>query len=164
LPIIELKTLVNAPLGRVFDLARSIDLHAETMSKSSERVVGSITTGLIGLGETVTWEAVHFGIRQRLTSKITICDRPTHFQDVMVSGSFAGFTHDHFFSRSEIGTVMRDIFDYRSPLGLLGKMADLLFLKNYMTKLLAERNGYLKVVAESDSWQKFIPADPPDHE
>ena len=164
MPIIELETLVKAPLDRVFDLSRSIDLHEESMCNSSERAVGGVMSGLIGLGETVTWEAVHFGIRQRLTSKITICDRPVHFQDVMVSGAFAGFTHDHFFLKSENGTLIRDSFEYRSPLGFIGKMADVFFLRSYMTRLLTERNRRLKIVAESDTWQRFIPPDPLDRE
>lgn len=96
MPLIHLETEIRAPMERVFDLARSIDLHRISMETTSERAVDGVTSGLIGLGETVTWEAVHFGFPQRLTSKITICDRPRHLQDVMVSGAFAGFTHDHF--------------------------------------------------------------------
>jgi len=156
MPVIKLETSFNAPIERVFDLARSIDLHAESMSGSQERAVGGVTSGLIDLGQTVTWEAVHFGIRQRLTSKITVCDRPRHLQDVMVSGAFAGFTHDHYFVETEDGTLMKDKFDFRSPLGPLGKIADVLFLKSYMTKLLSERNRQIKWAAESDEWRRFI--------
>ena len=157
MPIIRLETFVEAPIDRVFDLARSIDLHTETMTASSERAVGGVTTGLIELGQTVTWEAVHFGFRQRLTSKIAICERPYHLRDIMVEGAFAEFTHDHHFSEIENGTLMTDVFDYRSPLGTLGSVADALFLKGYMTRLLAERNRVLKEVAEGDLWQKFLP-------
>lgn len=161
MPVIRLETFVEATVDRVFDLARSIDLHTETMTASSERAVGGVTTGLIELGQTVTWEAVHFGFRQRLTSKIVISDRPNHLRDIMVKGAFAAFTHDHHFSEIETGTLMTDIFDYRSPLGVLGSVADALFLKRYMTRLLAERNRVLKEVAEGDSWQKFIPRTQP---
>jgi hypothetical protein len=44
---------------------------------------------------------------------------------------------------------MVDCFDYASPLGLLGRLADGLFLRRYMTTLLRERNAYLKRAAES---------------
>ena len=126
------------------------------MENSSERAIDGVTSGLIELGETVTWEAVHFGIRQRLTSKITVCDRPRHLQDVMVSGAFAGFTHDHFLSETEDGTLMKDDFDYRSPLGPLGIVADVVFLEAYMTKLLEERNAVIKRFAESDEWKQIL--------
>ena len=155
MPIVKLKTIINAPIERVFDLARCIDLHKETMSKHNENAIAGVTKGLINLGESVTWEATHFGIRQKLTSKITEYDRPTYFQDSMVKGAFKSFTHDHFFEKTEPKTIMHDIFDYSSPLWIFGKIADALFLKKYMTKLLKERNELIKIVAESENWKNF---------
>jgi len=49
---------------------------------------------------------------------------------------------------------MTDIFDYKSPLMFLGKIADYLFLKKYMTRLLEERNQIIKEFAESDKWKE----------
>jgi ligand-binding SRPBCC domain-containing protein len=155
MPVITLTTEISAPIERVFDLARSIDLHRDSMDHTSERAVAGKTSGLIEADETVTWEAVHFGIRQRLTSKITICDRPTHLQDVMEEGIFAGFVHDHYLSTTETGTLMKDVFDSTSPLGHLGKVADVLFLERYMTGLLVQRNAAIKAAAEGDDWLKY---------
>lgn len=126
------------------------------MSHTNEKAVAGVTKGLINLGETVTWEATHFGIRQRLTSKITVCERPTKFGDTMVSGAFARFDHDHFFEEINGQTIMRDLFDYDSPLGILGNIADFLFLENYMKNLLIARNDLIKQVAEGDEWKKFL--------
>lgn len=156
MPVINLETNIAAPIERVFDLARSIDLHQRSMDHTQERAVGGVTNGLIGLGQTVTWEAVHFGIKQRLTSKITVCERPTHLQDIMVDGAFKGFTHDHYLSKTETGTLMKDVFDFTSPCGFLGVMADLLFLEKYMTGLLKKRNEVIKQAAESEDWRKFL--------
>lgn len=156
MPKIELETIINAPIERVFDLARSIDLHADSMAHTNEKAIAGVTKGLINLGETVTWEATHFGIKQNLTSKITICDRPTKFGDTMVSGAFSRFDHEHFFEEIDGQTVMRDVFDYDSPLGFLGKIADFLFLENYMKNLLIDRNETIKRVAESEDWRKFL--------
>ena len=103
----------------------------------------------MSLGDEVTWEATHFGIRQRLTSRITEFDPPHRFIDEMVRGAFARFRHEHQFLAAEGGTEMVDIFDYTSPLGPLGRLADGLFLRRYMTTLLRERNAYLKRAAES---------------
>jgi ligand-binding SRPBCC domain-containing protein len=156
MPLIALETDISAPIERVFDLARSIDLHIATMSKHDEIAVGGVTKGLIGLGETVTWQATHFGIRQKLTSKITVCDRPHRFQDVMVKGAFKGFTHDHLLTKTANGTLMHDVFDYESPLWFLGKIADALFLESYMTEMLSERNEVIKRAAESEEWRNFL--------
>lgn len=51
---------------------------------------------------------------------------------------------------------MVDVFEYTSPLGILGNLADTLFLKNYMTALLTERNRVLKEFAESKKWESLI--------
>lgn len=156
MPVIKLETIIRAPVERVFDLARCIDLHQETMLKHKEKAIAGVTKGLINNGETVTWEATHFGFRQKLTASITAFNRPHHFRDSMVSGAFARFDHDHFFEPFERGTLMRDIFDYDSPLWIFGKIADALFLKKYMIKILSERSCLIKETAESENWQKFI--------
>jgi ligand-binding SRPBCC domain-containing protein len=96
----------------------------------------------------VTWEGRHFGVRQRLTSRITAFDRPRYFQDSMMKGAFASFVHDHFFEAAEGGTTMKDLVVFRSPLGPLGSIADRLVLTRYLTRLLSARNLVLKRAAE----------------
>jgi len=157
LPVIELSTLIAAPIERVFDLARSIDLHTASTAATGERAVAGVTSGLIGSGEQVTWRARHFGVWQSLTSRIEIFERPSHFRDSMVRGAFRRFDHDHFFEPCAEGTRMRDVFDYASPLGILGRLADGLFLERYMRALLSERNRVIKEVAESqDAWRQYV--------
>lgn len=156
MPVITIETKINAPIERVFDLSRCIDLHEATMTKHREKAVAGVMKGLISLDETVTWEAVHFGVRQNLTSKITAYNRPHHFRDSLVSGAFKRFDHDHFFVELGGAILMRDVFDYDSPYRFFGRIADLLFLENYMRNLLAERNELIKTIAESDEWRKFL--------
>lgn len=149
LPIIRLALFINAPIEVCFDLSRSIELHMESTSHTNERAIKGRTSGLIALGETVTWEATHFGIRQRLTSIITEFDPPYLFVDEMVSGAFNRFRHEHTFESRNGGTLMTDKFDYTSPFGPLGRLADALFLRSYMERLLLRRNEYIKHKAES---------------
>ena len=75
-------TLIKAPIERCFDLARSVEVHLAGNVHWGERAVAAagVTTGLIGLGERVTWRAKHFGVWHTLTSEITAMDRPVHFQ------------------------------------------------------------------------------------
>jgi ligand-binding SRPBCC domain-containing protein len=148
-PIIVLRTRVVAPPSRCFDLARDVNLHERSTAASRERAVAGVTSGLLGPGDEVTWEATHFGVRQRLTSRITAFDPPHRFVDEMVRGAFARFRHEHQFVAVEGGTEIVDTFDYTSPLGPLGRLADRLFLVRYMTRLLRERNAYLARAAES---------------
>ena len=158
MPTPHFRTDIAAPIERVFDLARSIDLHADSMTVHGETAVGGVTSGLIELGQDVTWRARHFGLWQRLTSRITAFDRPRHFRDSMTRGAFARFDHDHYFTVGvrDGRTVMVDIFDYTAPLGPLGRLADALFLRAYMARLLAERNRVIKAAAESGRWRDFL--------
>jgi ligand-binding SRPBCC domain-containing protein len=149
MPVIVLRTRVAAPPARCFDLARDVELHQRSTAASRERAVAGVTAGLLGAGDEVTWEATHFAVRQRLTSRITEFDPPKRFVDEMVRGAFRRFRHEHQFLAVEGGTDMVDIFDYTAPLGPLGRLADGLFLRRYMTTLLRERNAYLKRAAES---------------
>jgi ligand-binding SRPBCC domain-containing protein len=148
-PVIRLETLIAAPIETCFDMARDVDLHQRSTAASAEKVVAGVTSGRMELGDEVTWEATHFGVRQRLSSRITAFDRPNRFVDEMVRGAFARFRHTHDFMRQNAGTLMVDVFDYTSPLGVVGRLADFLFLRRYMTRLLQRRNAYLKSAAES---------------
>lgn len=156
MPRIVLETYINAPAERVFDLSRSIDLHKLSTAQTNEEAISGVVTGLISMGEHVKWRARHFGIYQTLTSKITEFDRPRYFVDEMVQGVFHSFVHQHHFEEKNETTIMRDIFNYQSPLGFLGKIADVLFLKRYMTRLLKTRNELIKEFAETSRWKEVI--------
>lgn len=157
MPKIELKTEIKAPLERCFDLSLSIDLHMLSTQHTEEKAIDGVTSGLIGLGESVTWRAKHFGIWQTLTTKITDYQRPEFFADEMVKGAFKRFRHEHHFRQKRKNiTEMIDYFNYQSPLGLLGRLADSIFLKRYMKDLLEQRNRLIKEVAESDEWIRIL--------
>ncbi len=148
---IELTTIINAPTEIVFDLSRSIDLHLESTKQTGEQAIAGKTSGLIEPGETVTWRARHFGIWQNLTSKINEFKRPDFFADEMVSGAFKSFRHEHYFVSLNGQTLMKDIFTFESPGGVLGSLFNWLVLKKYMTNLLTERNRVIKAQAENQS-------------
>src|SRR5215472_1596290 len=97
MPTIYLETMIEAPAERCFDLSISVDTHSSSMSHTRERAIAGVTSGLMSLGDVVTWEAVHFGVKQHLTSKITEYDRPSRFVDEMVQGIFQEITHVHEF-------------------------------------------------------------------
>src|ERR1700731_686805 len=110
--IVTVVTRIDAAIEVCFDLARSIELPIESTKGTNERAVAGVTSGLIGLGQEVTWEATHLGVRQKLTSRITAFDRPRHFRDSQVQGPFRRFDHDHYFVAESETTVMKDVFDF----------------------------------------------------
>lgn len=146
-----IRTEIEIPAGaeRCFDLARSVDAHVASAGPTRETAVGGVTSGLLALGDTVTWRATHFGITQELTSKITAFDRPRHFRDEMTRGAFKRLTHDHYFEPLPHGTRMVDVFDFAAPWGILGTAFDRIFLKRYLQAFLEQRARVLKRLAES---------------
>jgi ligand-binding SRPBCC domain-containing protein len=146
MPVITILTTVRATPERCFDASRDLDLHLESMGHTGERAVAGKTSGLIELGEQVTWEARHFGIRQRFTSRITAYDRPRYFQDSMIKGAFHSFMHEHYFEPCPDGTVMRDVLTFHSPLGPLGALVDRFVMSRYLRNLLTKRNETLKAI------------------
>ena len=155
MPTIHLTTFVAAPAQRVFDLARSIDLHRKSMAHTGEEAIAGTTSGLIGLDETVTWKAKHLRRVRILKSRITAMDPPLSFTDEMVDGDFRSFRHEHHFKRIDNGTLLIDLFHFETPYGGIGRLVNQLFLTSYMKKLLETRNQAIKEYAESEKW-KFI--------
>lgn len=149
MPTIILETLIRASAEACFDLMRDIRIHTETTAQTDERAVAGVTDGKIGLGQTVTFEGTHFGMRQRLTVKVVEFDRPRLFVDEMTDGRFKSFKHIHEFIPSEKGTLMKDTLIWTSPLGFFGKIIDKLLLEGHLRKLVQTRNAKLKEIAEA---------------
>ena len=154
-------TVIRAPIERCFDLARSVEVHLAGNVHSGEAAVatgGGVTSGLIGMGQRVNWRAKHFGVWHSLTSEITAMDRPGHFEDTMVQGVFRFMKHGHSFrSLSGEETEMKDVFRFAAPLPVLGRLAEIAFLRRYMQALLRERNAVIKEIAESSEWERYVP-------
>src|SRR5262249_24020872 len=129
-----------------------------SLEGTGERAVAGRTTGLIGLGESVTLEARHLGVRQRLTAELTVFECPTYFRDVMTAGAFRSFTHDHRFVARAGGAVMSDEVEFRSPLGPLGWLADYLYITGYLRRLLEARCQAIKREAERVSQKQAAPS------
>lgn len=149
MPTITLSTYIAANLITCFDVSRNIDVHKISTAKTNEEAIAGTTSGLIGLGESVTWRATHFGLRLTLTTSITAFSRPTHFRDEQVKGPFNVMVHDHYFSEEGDGVMMQDVFRFQSPFGILGMLVDGLVLKRYLKKFLIQRNAALISIAQS---------------
>jgi ligand-binding SRPBCC domain-containing protein len=157
MPKIELSTEIDSTIEICFDLARSIDFHVVSTASTNERAVAGRTSGLIELNETVTWQATHFGVRQKLTSKITAFNRPYYFVDEQISGVFKSIYHEHRFEEINSKVLMTDVFEFQSPFGILGTLFNELILTNYMKRLLANRNSVIKEYAETNRWKSVLP-------
>ncbi len=148
MPLIIVETIIRASREQCFDAARDITLHCRSVAGTRERAVAGVMNGLIGAGESVTFEGVHFGVRQWLTAKVVEFDRPGRLVDEMTQGAFRSLRHVHEFLEHGRETLMRDTVEWVSPLGVLGRVADALLLKRHMRRLMAMRGQYIKEALE----------------
>ncbi|MBA8815267.1 ligand-binding SRPBCC domain-containing protein [Microbacterium halimionae] len=143
----EVVTTSSATVEELFEISLDIDAHLASMAGSGEQAVAGVTSGSIGLGETVTWRARHFGIWFRLTTKITALDRPARFVDEQVRGPFGSFRHVHTFEPTASGTRMRDTLTVASP--VFGALIERTILVPYLRRLISQRNAHLLAHLES---------------
>lgn len=125
----------------LFDISLSIDAHVDSMAHSGEQAIAGVIAGRIGLGETVTWRARHFGIWFTMTSKITALDEPRRFVDAQIRGPFKSFVHQHDFEVRPNGSRMMDTITVSSP--VFGRLAERLVLVPYLRRLITIRNREL---------------------
>ena len=153
---IHLTTLINAPAERVFDLSRSVNLHRIASSNTYEKAIAGVTTGLLNENETVTWQAKHLYKVRKFTTKITSMEFPHHFTVQMVHGDFKSFRHEHYFKPINNGTFLIDVIEFETPYGVIGQLAEKLFLTSYLHKLLLYRNEVIKQYAETSKWKAIL--------
>ena len=156
MPHIHLTSFIAAPVERVFDLSRSINLHQVSTTDTKEKAIAGVLTGLINKDETVTWEARHLFKTRQFTSRITEMQSPEFFVDEMIKGDFKSYSHEHHFRPANNGTIMIDKVKFESPYGMLGKILNNIFLRSYMERLLIKRNAVIKDYAETQKWKAIL--------
>ena len=156
MPLIHLTNFIAAPAERVFDLSRNISLHRISMQHTGEQAIAGVTSGLIQLNETVTWQAKHLFKNRVLKVQITQMQPFHFFEDEMQEGDFVLMKHAHHFKPVENGVIMIDLFRFETPYGWLGKIMNSIFLTRYMQQLLEQRNKVIKVYAETEKWKTVL--------
>ena len=156
MPTIHITTFVQAPIERVFDLSRSIDLHKESMKVYNEQAVAGTRFGLIGKDETVTWTAKHFFKTRVVKVAVTGMEKYSQFIDEQTEGSFKKMKHTHHFKSVENGTIMIDFFDFEMPYGVIGKFFTTVYFKSHLKKMIELRNKTIREYAETNKWKKYL--------
>jgi ligand-binding SRPBCC domain-containing protein len=156
MPKIHLTSFIAAPVERVFDLSRSINLHQISTVDTNEKAIDGVLNGLVNKNETVTWQARHLFKTRRFTSMITEMESPDYFVDEMTQGDFISFHHEHHFKAADNGTIMIDLINFETPYGIFGKIANGFFLKSYIQKMLVKRNAVIKDYAETQKWKAIL--------
>ena len=154
--VITIETKILAPIQRVFDLARSVEFHVDSLACTKEKAVAGVTTGLLVLGDEVTWRGRHLGLTRTMTVRVSAFTAPDYFCDELVRGPFIRFDHHHCFTVEGENTAMQDVLYYAVPGGLFGRMFNAVVLGDHLRSLFAKRSTCLKRTAESDEWKRYL--------
>ena len=145
---LRLQTLLPTSPERAFDLALDLEEHARSAAATGERVVSTTAEGPMKLGDEVTFEACHLGLRWKLTARITLHAPPHAFVDEQTRGPFRAMRHEHRFEPHAQGTMMTDLFTFAAPNVLFcGRLVERLLLKPHLTRFLRTRAEHLRRVA-----------------
>lgn len=98
---IKTTTTINSPIEIVFNNSRNIDIHQCSASKINEKAITGRTSGLIEIGETVTWKGKHFGFYIQHESIITEMEFPNYFVDEQLKGHFKASNINTFFNKKK---------------------------------------------------------------
>lgn len=156
MPTIHLTTFIAAPVDRVFDLSRSIEMHKKSMKHKKEEAVAGTRFGLIEKNETVTWKAKHLMKTRVLKVRVSNLEKPGFFIDEQMTGDFKLMKHEHHFKTCDNGTIMIDLFSFEIPYGVIGRWFNNLYLIRYLRKLIEQRNKMIKEFAEGDKWKHLL--------
>jgi len=145
-------------MDRCFRLARSVDL--QRTANGSEGPIDGPTSGLMGLGDHVTWKrSLFFGSSDYQTS-ISALRPHSYFREVMVAGPFTSYEHDRHFAPLNDGTRIREEIRFVAPYGWLGRIAVRFFLRKRIVRLLGRQSAMVKQVAESEEWHTYLDGQP----
>lgn len=91
------------------------------------------------------------GIPFRWVTEITHVQEGEFFVDEQRFGPYTFWHHKHFIKKTENGVVMEDIVDYKLPLGPLGWLAHVLFVRGKVKQIFDYREKALNEIFNSTS-------------
>jgi hypothetical protein len=85
-----------------------------------------------------------FGVPLRWRTRITAWEPGVRFVDEQESGPYALWRHTHEFESVGEATVVRDVVEYAVPLGPLGRIAHVLFVRRALDRIFDHRSDAIR--------------------
>lgn len=98
------------------------------------------TNFAVAEGEIHKIKSSQFGIPLLWEAKITKATPPTGFEDLQIKGPFKYWHHKHIFQPKGDHTLLIDELEYEPPFGILGTIANTLFIDRDLENMFAYRH------------------------
>jgi ligand-binding SRPBCC domain-containing protein len=141
------KQILNCDLRTAWDFMRS----PSNLAKITPDFMGfQILTDLESLKEMYPGQIVEYhvtplaGFKMHWVTEITHVQDLHYFVDEQRFGPYAFWHHKHFLKEVPNGVEMLDIVHYKAPFGVLGKIANALFIKKTLKKIFDHRHQVLE--------------------
>jgi hypothetical protein len=156
MPTIHLTTFIAQSAEVVFDLSRHVGLHKDAMLSSREEAVAGTRFGLLESGETITWRSRHFFKDWLMRVRVLEMIKPERYIIEQAMGPFLEFRHERYVKPCENGSLLINLIHYEWPQGRIGRIADRLYLRNYLEHLIQLHNETIRKAAEGNRWKTYL--------
>ena len=141
---LKYKQLINKNLDDVF----SFFSNPENLSKITPKKLGFniLTPCPIEMyeGQLIDYTIKILGKKIRWRTLITKYDSPNMFIDQQLKGPYSMWHHTHQFKEVKSGVEIIDTINYVMPFGILGRIVNILFVKNDLNKIFQYRKKVIE--------------------
>jgi ligand-binding SRPBCC domain-containing protein len=139
---------LNCTIDEAWDFITSpINLEGITPKSMSFKITSDNPEQKIYPGMIITYKvAPLLGVKMPWVTEITHCEDHKYFVDEQRLGPYKMWHHQHILEDHKTHVVMKDIITYIPPFGIIGSIANALFIRNkvssifdYRYKILEER-------------------------
>ena len=151
MPRLEFAAEIDAPLEAVWAFHNSVESMPKiTPPQTKVRIEGTPGAMTKGARFTLIVRQPPIFLPLRWETIIIEYDPPYRFVDEQGKGPFALWHHEHLFEQAARGrTLVRDIVTYTPPFGLLGVIADRLFIRRQLNAMFRYRHTQTRRLLEN---------------
>lgn len=140
--------VIDAPIERVFHFHDNTENLLRITPPSTK--VKIVARGPAGVGAEITLAVTQFGVfTTTWTVRITEYAAPTRMVDEQVRGPFRFWKQERDLQTVDGGTALTDTVQYSLPFGVLGRIANALFVRKQIESMFTYRQHRTKVLLEA---------------
>lgn len=135
---------INLPVEKVFEFFKSPEnLGKLTPPEMSWKILTPKPIKM-SVGKVFDYSISLFGIPLTWKSIITDFDPPYRFVDEQLAGPYRFWHHSHVFEKANGGTMVRDEVHYLVPMGIVGKIIEMIIIRHQLDRIFNYRQEALK--------------------
>ncbi|MBM3176992.1 MAG: SRPBCC family protein [Bacteroidetes bacterium] len=139
---LEYKQFIKAPLSRVWDFfSAPANLGKITPAQMNFKIIRMDGDRMFA-GQQIEYKVTVMPlVRVTWVTKITEVEENKMFVDEQLKGPYNLWRHRHTFVEVEGGVEMTDVIDYAIPFGILGRLANWLYVERAVKGIFSYRSG-----------------------